>query len=417
MELRVWVDGTQRVVCGVKLTTTCQEIVFALAHATQQAGRFTMIERWRNNERLLSPNEQPLVTLQRWGDHMNEVEFILRKTSTDIPINPSISQIQQQPTQRSQQNISRTSLEEASQHDLYSTINKKRISQPPAVPAKPRVMGPLTSVNNAPLPHHQLQSVNNAQVNYYHNQSQSPLNMYPGSLRLRHPPGYLDYMEAMASRSSITQTNPTYTPQNQHASNIFRPFDAQQLYNMPRVNSSPAEVSCSSNRYPYSMNGQINNHADHDHQNHDGTSVSQMGHDMLKVIEEQKKVLLNQKSELVRLDNEKQNSKQVELINRIESEIHQLGGLWKENQTQIQKLENQDFEKELQELKSEQVKMEVEISKQREKLSRFEEDILLCKGKIQQLEAELETLESDASMDCIPKSPVRNHEQIELIRT
>lgn len=83
MELRVWVDGTQRVVCGVKLTTTCQEIVFALAHATQQAGRFTMIERWRNNERLLSPNEQPLVTLQRWGDRMNEVEFILKKTSTD----------------------------------------------------------------------------------------------------------------------------------------------------------------------------------------------------------------------------------------------------------------------------------------------------------------------------------------------
>jgi hypothetical protein len=34
--------------------------VFALAHATNRTGRFTLIERWRNNERLLAPNESPL---------------------------------------------------------------------------------------------------------------------------------------------------------------------------------------------------------------------------------------------------------------------------------------------------------------------------------------------------------------------
>jgi len=37
-----------------------QDIVYALAHATGQTGRFTLIERWRNNERLLAPNEHPL---------------------------------------------------------------------------------------------------------------------------------------------------------------------------------------------------------------------------------------------------------------------------------------------------------------------------------------------------------------------
>jgi Ras association domain-containing protein 7/8 len=37
-----------------------QDIVYALAHATGQTGRFTLIERWRNNERLLAPHEHPL---------------------------------------------------------------------------------------------------------------------------------------------------------------------------------------------------------------------------------------------------------------------------------------------------------------------------------------------------------------------
>ena len=37
-----------------------QDIVYALAHATGRTGRFTLIERWRNNERLLAPQENPL---------------------------------------------------------------------------------------------------------------------------------------------------------------------------------------------------------------------------------------------------------------------------------------------------------------------------------------------------------------------
>lgn len=60
MELKVWVEGIQRIVCGVTEATTCQDVVFALAHATGKTGRFTLIERWRNNERLLAPNENPL---------------------------------------------------------------------------------------------------------------------------------------------------------------------------------------------------------------------------------------------------------------------------------------------------------------------------------------------------------------------
>lgn len=33
MELKVWVDGVQRVVCGVTEATTCHDVVIALAQA------------------------------------------------------------------------------------------------------------------------------------------------------------------------------------------------------------------------------------------------------------------------------------------------------------------------------------------------------------------------------------------------
>lgn len=51
MELKVRVDGIPRVVCGVTHNTTCQDVVRALAVATSQAGRFTLIEKFRSNER------------------------------------------------------------------------------------------------------------------------------------------------------------------------------------------------------------------------------------------------------------------------------------------------------------------------------------------------------------------------------
>jgi len=37
-----------------------QDVVYALAHATGKTGRFTLIERWRNNERLLAPQDHPV---------------------------------------------------------------------------------------------------------------------------------------------------------------------------------------------------------------------------------------------------------------------------------------------------------------------------------------------------------------------
>lgn len=109
MELKVWVEGIQRIVCNVTDSTTCQVcflcsnyfsfifrdcftilifffrmwylpwltvysalfnlqlLIFIKSYfqitATGKTGRFTLIERWRNNSRLLAPTESPLKVL------------------------------------------------------------------------------------------------------------------------------------------------------------------------------------------------------------------------------------------------------------------------------------------------------------------------------------------------------------------
>lgn len=53
-----------------------QDVVYALAHATGKTGRFTLIERWRNNERLLAPHEHPLkVSVTKRESKMIAVKF------------------------------------------------------------------------------------------------------------------------------------------------------------------------------------------------------------------------------------------------------------------------------------------------------------------------------------------------------
>ena len=78
MELKVWVEGMPRIVCGVTDVTTCQDVVVTLAHATGKTGRFTLIEKWRDNEHMLAPTENPLNALQKWGEYANDVQLILR---------------------------------------------------------------------------------------------------------------------------------------------------------------------------------------------------------------------------------------------------------------------------------------------------------------------------------------------------
>jgi len=115
MELKVWVDGIQRIVCGVTENTTCQDVVYALAHATGKTGRFTLSERWRSSERLLSPQDNPLRVLLKWGEYSNDVQFILQRSILeDKPSNPT----------KTRQDQYDSSMQHDLTHDKYKDIKK-----------------------------------------------------------------------------------------------------------------------------------------------------------------------------------------------------------------------------------------------------------------------------------------------------
>jgi len=44
MELRVWTEGIQRVVCGVTDITTCRDVIVALARTVGKTGRYSLVE-------------------------------------------------------------------------------------------------------------------------------------------------------------------------------------------------------------------------------------------------------------------------------------------------------------------------------------------------------------------------------------
>lgn len=92
MDFRVYLDGIQRIVSGVTLETTCKDIVLCLAQATQQFGKFILVERWRNNERLLNPNDYPIKLLSQWGEYASDVMFIMKRC--DQPLADSSAKLQ-----------------------------------------------------------------------------------------------------------------------------------------------------------------------------------------------------------------------------------------------------------------------------------------------------------------------------------
>lgn len=93
MELKVWVDGVQRIVCGVTEATTCQEVVIALAQAIGRTGRYTLIEKWRDTERHLAPHENPVVSINKWGQYASDVQLILRRTGPSLSERPTSDSI------------------------------------------------------------------------------------------------------------------------------------------------------------------------------------------------------------------------------------------------------------------------------------------------------------------------------------
>nr|XP_057932923.1 ras association domain-containing protein 8-like isoform X2 [Doryrhamphus excisus] len=92
MEIKVWVEGVVRVVCGISQTTSCQDVVISLAQAIGQTGRYVLVLKFRDTERPLGADECPLQHLNKLGQFAGEVQFILHRTG------PSLSAGQDQTT-------------------------------------------------------------------------------------------------------------------------------------------------------------------------------------------------------------------------------------------------------------------------------------------------------------------------------
>uniref|UniRef100_A0A8C8DS91 Ras-associating domain-containing protein n=1 Tax=Oryzias sinensis TaxID=183150 RepID=A0A8C8DS91_9TELE len=84
MEVKVFVDGVPRVVCGVTRETTCQEVVLALAQAQGQPGRYILREKFKDFERCMTPDERPLETLEKYGEQAKDVQLTLQSSGSTV---------------------------------------------------------------------------------------------------------------------------------------------------------------------------------------------------------------------------------------------------------------------------------------------------------------------------------------------
>ena len=79
------VDGLGRIIRGVHLDTTCNEIVSVLSRATGRKRPQVLVEVWQGCMRRVAPYERPLLLWAQWGRHKKQVSFALRDASFFSP--------------------------------------------------------------------------------------------------------------------------------------------------------------------------------------------------------------------------------------------------------------------------------------------------------------------------------------------
>ena len=77
----VEVDGIGRVVRGVSVDTTCEDIVSVLSKAAGKKSPQVLVEIWHGCARPVTLSERPLLLLSQWGRHRKQVKFALRDAS------------------------------------------------------------------------------------------------------------------------------------------------------------------------------------------------------------------------------------------------------------------------------------------------------------------------------------------------
>ncbi|EUB59140.1 Ras association domain-containing protein 8 [Echinococcus granulosus] len=71
MELRVFVNGKPRDVCGVDENTTAEDVVNVLCESLRLVGYYCLVAFWRKNEIVFSPSESPLNVITSCVDEIH----------------------------------------------------------------------------------------------------------------------------------------------------------------------------------------------------------------------------------------------------------------------------------------------------------------------------------------------------------
>lgn len=128
----MWFEGVARVVCGVSLTTSCQDVVVALAKATGRTGRYLLILKLRGSKHNLVADDCPLQLLTRLGQSATDVCFILQRVGSDHSIDLARQELLHRP--RSAEPLQR---EAAEPHGFSTPIWKTKARATPEPRASP----------------------------------------------------------------------------------------------------------------------------------------------------------------------------------------------------------------------------------------------------------------------------------------
>lgn len=350
MELKVWVEGIQRIVCGVTDTTTCQDVVFALAHATGKSGRFTLIERWRNNERQLAPHENPLKILMKWGEYSNDVQFILQWNEGNKSL-PNLSRIKS-----------------------------------PSTPSSPTIVQPQTpSLSADSSPEKQ------KHCSIAHQSTNETLGVIKGSQQNRLTP--LEVRDYQNSPKKSSQCGSDISdPPSQRIAPPYKDPPAPPPYRDP-----PPPTSAVNHKKNISMDSTKSYKSDDDHRKmykmEESVLYNAQYRELISLINFQREKLSNQQTDLTKYDAEigywesKEREKQMQL-EFLAQELVSISNSSRVNTEQIQNLAYVEEESEI--VKQQEKTLKSEITLLRSKLANCETELLQCKNKIRLVMDELQ---------------------------
>nr|XP_050851108.1 ras association domain-containing protein 8 isoform X3 [Vespula vulgaris] len=417
MELKVWVEGIQRIVCGVTENTTCQDVVYALAHATAQTGRFTLVERWRTNERLLAPYENPLKILLKWGEYSSEVQLILRR-SVDNNKNPgsSASRITHGTRINGTTNMSSevgatNNVQEDSKttptilnsdfDDLQGGLERNRDTRKSLTFGG--FQGNITE-NNAdiqmenvaivqPTPHFK-----NKELNIRKNIPQSPtrganpdINTHLSQKKIREVPPYRD---PPGPASPPLRTLPPYRdpPPPNLNSPARSQFASSTNSNIPHIHKE--EQPSSSNTEFQDTKGQTQTIAQLSGQTQNMMTVAytQRYVDLIRLVNKQRDTISAQQADLTKFDAEilyweTKNREQMHQMDFISQELNRIEANGRIIEDQLKELAHVEEESEI--VRQQEKTLKSEITLLRSKLANCETELLQCKNKIRFIMEEL----------------------------